>query len=255
MREKIFNLPGVVTAVLLTLVLTHFFRTGLSAEADLQLLANFAFVPGRFGMLLDPAGVIARLNAIARSSEDQAQLSQFFLTYPSQSLLWLTPVSYAFLHGSWTHLGVNGVWLAAFGSPVARRFGSARFILLMLLGAVAGAAAQLGLHPFELAPMVGASAAISACFGAAARFVFLPGAFSRDPRGEAEPPALANFAQMVRNRQALAFIGIWFALNLFTGLAGQGAGLSDAPIAWEAHIGGFLLGLFAAPLLDQRRKA
>jgi membrane associated rhomboid family serine protease len=254
MREKVFNLPGVVTALLLTLFLVHLARVALPDETDLQLLATFAFVPARFGMLLDSAGVIARLNDIARASDDQAQLGQFFLTYGSPSLLWLTPVSYALLHGSWTHLGLNGVWLAAFGSPVARRFGTARFLALALLGAIAGAMAQFALHPFELGPMVGASAGISACFGAAARFVFLPGAFARDPSAAAPPP-LASFREMVRNPQILAFVGFWFALNLLTGLAGQGAGLVDAPVAWEAHIGGFLLGLFAAPLFDQRRKA
>jgi membrane associated rhomboid family serine protease len=255
MREKIVNLPGVVTATLLTLFLAHLFRTSLSGAADIQLLATLAFVPGRFGMLIAPDSVIAHLNQLARASDEQAQLAQFFLTYPSPSLLWLTPVSYAFLHGSWTHLAVNGVWLAAFGAPVARRFGSARFLALALLGAIAGAAAQFAAHPFELGPMVGASAGISACFGAAARFVFVPGAFARGARAQAEAPPLASLAEMIRNRQTLAFVGIWFALNLFAGLAGQGAGLSDAPIAWEAHIGGFLLGLLAAPLFDLRRKA
>ncbi|MCW2316529.1 Membrane associated serine protease, rhomboid family [Rhodoblastus acidophilus] len=255
MREKIFNLPGVVTALLLVLTLAHGVRAALPDDVDIQVLATLAFVPGRFGMALDPSGVIAHLNALARVSDDQAQLAQFFLTYAPPSLLWITPVSYAFLHGSWTHLALNGVWLAAFGAPVARRFGSARFLALILLGALAGAAAQFALHPFELNPMVGASAGISACFGAAARFVFLPGAFARDARAADEAPPLAGFGEMIRNRQALAFVGFWFALNLFTGLAGQESGLSDAPIAWEAHIGGFLLGLLAAPLFDRRRKA
>jgi membrane associated rhomboid family serine protease len=255
MREKIFNLPGVVTALLLVLFLVHLARVALPGETDIQLLATFAFVPGRFGMLYDSAGVLAHLNEIARASDDSAQLAQFFLTYASPSLLWLTPVSYAFLHGSWSHLVLNGVWLAAFGSPVARRFGDARFLALNLLGAIAGAATQFAVHPFELGPMVGASAAISACFGAAARFVFLPGAFAQNRRSSQDPPPLATFAEMIRNRQTLAFVGFWFALNLFTGLAGQSSGLADAPVAWEAHIGGFLLGLLAAPLFEQRREA
>jgi membrane associated rhomboid family serine protease len=261
MREKIFNLPGVVTALLFVLFLVHFVRVALPGAIDIQLLATFAFVPGRFGMIYDSAGVLAHLNEIARASDESAQLAQFFLTYASPSLLWLTPVSYAFLHGSWNHLILNGVWLAAFGSPVARRFGSARFLALNLAGAIAGAAAQFAFHPFELGPMVGASAAISACFGAAARFVFLSGVFAQDRRFAQDqrfaqsPPPLATFAEMIRNRQTLAFVGIWFALNLFTGLAGQSSGLADAPVAWEAHIGGFLLGLRAAPLFEQRREA
>jgi membrane associated rhomboid family serine protease len=255
MREKIFNLPGVVTMLLAGLFLAHLARIALPGDVDIRLLATFAFTPARFGMLLDSGGVIAHLNALARASEDQAQLAQFFLTYASPRLLWVTPVTYALLHGSWTHLLLNSVWLTAFGAPVARRFGAGRFLALNLAGAVAGALAQFALHPFELNPMVGASAAISACFGAAARFVFLPGAFARDPRMDGATPPLATFAEMIRNPQILTFVGFWFALNLFTGLAGQGAGLADAPIAWEAHIGGFLVGLLAAPLFDLRRKA
>jgi len=255
MREKMFNLPGVVTLMLATLFLVHLLRVALPGEIDIQLLATFAFTPARFGMLFDPAAVVVALNTLARASNDQAQLAQFFLTFAPQSLLWLTPVSYALLHGSWTHLLLNGVWLTAFGAPVARRFGVARFLALNFAGAIAGAAAQFAVNPFELNPMVGASASISACFGAAARFVFLPGAFARDTQVEGAPPPLASFGEMIRNRQILSFVGFWFALNLFTGLAGQGAGLADAPIAWEAHIGGFVLGLLAAPLFDLRRKA
>ncbi len=57
------------------------------------------------------------------------------------------------------------------------------------------------------------------------------------------------------NRQTLAFIGFWFASNLLIGLGGQGLGMTNAPVAWEAHIGGFLVGILLAPLFDQRRKA
>lgn len=259
MREKIFNLPGVVTALLLVFFLVHLARVALPGALDIQLLATFAFIPGRFGFLFDPAGVLGHLNDLTQSSGDQAELAQFFLTYAPQSLLWLTPVSYAFLHGSWTHLILNGVWLAAFGAPVARRFGATRFLLLNLLGSLAGAFAYFALHVDDLSPMIGASAAISACFGAAARFVFQPGALRPEPGLPPDPgwspPPLASFAEMIRNRQTLAFVGFWFAINLFTGLAGQSSGLAEAPVAWEAHIGGFLAGLLAAPLFDQRRKS
>ena len=46
---------------------------------------------------------------------------------------------------------------------------------------------------------------------------------------------------------------MWFASNLVTGIGAVPLGLSDAPIAWQAHIGGFLLGLLAFPLFDPVR--
>ena len=32
--------------------------------------------------------------------------------------------TYALLHADWMHLGFNAIWLLAFASPVARRFGA-----------------------------------------------------------------------------------------------------------------------------------
>ena len=39
--------------------------------------------------------------------------------------------TYALLHADWMHLGFNAVWLLAFGSPVARRFGMPRFLAVL----------------------------------------------------------------------------------------------------------------------------
>jgi membrane associated rhomboid family serine protease len=253
-REPIFNLPRVVLALLALLAVIHIVRVLLPPEDDLRLVASFAFVPGRFGLLINQSGIIEELARLARQSSDDAQLGRFFLAYGSPRDLWLTPLSYSFLHGDWTHLIFNSVWLAAFGSPPARRFGPVRFLLLGVLGAVAGAAAHLATHLYDLAPVVGASAAVSAYMGASARFVFAPGMRLGDPLAGAGT-RLARLSELPGNTQALAFVGFWFASNLLVGLGGQGLGFSQAPIAWEAHIGGFLLGLLAAPLFDQRRKA
>jgi len=258
-REPIFNIPRVVLLLLAAMTLIQAVRMALSPETDLQLVALYGFTPARFGFLFDPRAVVDHLTEVARGSEMEAEIGQFFLTYGSPRNLWITPLSYAFLHGNWTHLALNGVWFAAFGSPVARRFGTPRFLLLGALGAIGGAFFYLVLHLTELAPMVGASAAISAYTGAAARFVFQPGVFFRDAPNlygqSQQAPPMEGLREMLANRQALAFVGFWFAINLLSGVGGQSVGFSNAPIAWEAHIGGFLVGILLAPLFDQRRKA
>ena len=76
-----------------------------------------------------------------------------------------TFVTYALLHADWTHLTVNSVWLLAFGSAVAWRFGTARFLGFFAMTAAAGAAAHLVLHIGEPLPLVGASAALSGLHG------------------------------------------------------------------------------------------
>ncbi len=252
-REPIFNIPAVVIALLAVLAGVHVLRAFLSPENDVGVVAIFGFTPARLGFLIDPNAVVSRLTELARQSDIDAQIGQFFLTYAPPSWVWFTPLSYAFLHGDNTHLIFNGVWLAAFGSPVARRFGAARFLLLGALGAIGGALVYLAAHIAEPSPMVGASAAISAYMGAAARFVFQPGGFYGAEVGF-EPPPMASFREMFANRQTLAFLVFWFVSNLLIGLGAQRFGLSQAPVAWEAHIGGFVVGVLLAPLFDQRRK-
>ncbi|WP_298422472.1 rhomboid family intramembrane serine protease [Rhodoblastus sp.] len=253
-REPIFNVPKVIVVLLAILAIIHVWRALISPEADVGIVATFGFTPARFGFLIDQKAVLDSLTQLSRQSELEAQVGQFFLTYAPPNWLWITPLSYAFLHGDKTHLIFNCIWLAAFGAPVARRFGAARFLLLGAIGAIAGALTYLVLHPTEFSPMIGASAAISAYMGAAARFVFPVNGFLR-AGWESETRPLATFNEMVANRQTMAFIAIWFISNLLIGMGAQTFGFSQAPIAWEAHIGGFFAGLLLAPLFDQRRKS
>jgi membrane associated rhomboid family serine protease len=251
-REPIFNLPPVIVFLLAIMTVIQIARSQIPPELDGAIIATFGFTPARFAFLFDQAAVLGHLNEIARQSEIQAQIGAFFLTHAPPSWLWFTPLSYAFLHGGATHLIFNAIWLAAFGSPVARRFGAARFLLLGALGAVAGAAAFLAAHPLELAPMIGASAAISAFMGAAARFVFPIRGLYRADLVAAQP--MQSIGEMLGEVQTMSFVAVWFVSNLLMGLGGQTLGFSQAPIAWEAHIGGFVAGLFLAPVFDQRRK-
>ncbi|MBV8964458.1 MAG: rhomboid family intramembrane serine protease, partial [Hyphomicrobiales bacterium] len=147
----------------------------------------------------------------------------------------------------WLHLGLNVVVLAALGTPVARRFGAARFLALFAFGAIAGALMHLIVHPTGVAPLIGASASVSACMGAAARFVFDPLARS----GAAAP----RLRQTLRNRTVIAFTLGWFIANAMSGLGANPSVLANASIAWEAHIGGFLLGFLGFAFFDRRRQA
>ena len=161
------------------------------------------------------------------------------------SRLW-TVFTHAFLHADWTHLGVNMLWFVAFGSAVARRFGTLRFLLFFLASSAAGAAAHWIAHPDSPALLVGASGAVAGCFGAATRFA-MTGGFRFGLRDDV--PAL-TLGETFSNPTALAFIGMYLVLNVvfgsgFVPVAGQ-----DVAIAWEAHVGGFAFGLLGFSLLD-----
>lgn len=229
-REPILNLPGVVIALVVVIVAVHVWRQTLSEDGELRVLLRFAFIPARYADI-PGAEQVFPLNDPAR--------------------IW-TVFSYAFLHGDWTHLGFNALWLTAFGSPVAWRFGALRFLALFFAGAAAGALVHAVVHAGEIGPMVGASAAISAITAAALRFMFDAGAFVGDPR-----PGPAGFsmpappiAMALRDPRVVGFLIVWFVVNVGIGLFGGLIAPEGGLIAWEAHVGGFVAGLILFALLD-----
>jgi membrane associated rhomboid family serine protease len=246
-RERILNLPGVVTFTLGVLALVQLAMASLPREAVEAVYVSLAFVPARLSFVLWPE---ATAQAVATSLGSGAEAEELAQALAAEGPHWWTFASYALLHANWTHLSINGVTLAAFGSPLARRFGPQRFLSFLALTAIAGALAHLLVHPFDLMPVVGASAAISGTMAATARF-----AFTRAPvRGEASASPLrargASLSELWSNRQALAFVALWFGVNLLFGLFPRAVGGTEL-IAWEAHVGGFAAGLLLFGLFDR----
>lgn len=225
-----FNVPGVVLALLGVMVLAHVAIALLDPVTRFRMLAVFAFIPARFG---------------------EAQ-GDFVFPGGLAADLW-TWLSYSLLHADVVHLVVNAVWLLAFGSPVARRFGPMRFLALSAAASVGGAAAHLLTHWNEVVPVIGASAMVSAYMGAAIRFVFgglggIGGFGSNDAlvyRAPARP-----LSDALRNPTMLAFLLVWFGINLVFGIGASAIPGVSGGIAWEAHIGGFLVGLAGFVLFD-----
>ena len=96
--------------------------------------------------------------------------------------------------------------------------------------------------------------------GAAVRFVFRPSheaaaLFHRSQLDAAFRLPALSLVETFTTKAALVFIVFWFVTNVIFGLFPSLSGVTDGPIAWPAHIGGFLTGLLAFPLLDPRRPA
>ncbi|MEA2871825.1 MAG: hypothetical protein QOH67_1801 [Hyphomicrobiales bacterium] len=252
-RQPVFNLPGVILALLAAFVAVQLAREFVTPQTDAWIITTFGFIPARFSQHLAPSGLA---DAIVRQIAAGVPESTIRWFLGSGGWAWWTPVTYAFLHGDWMHLGLNGLWLAAFGSAVARRFGPLRFLGLFVMSGIAGAAAHLLVHPYGLEPVVGASAAISGAVAAAMRFAFEPGA----PLGPGRNLSVASdraycrpalpLVRVFRDGRALTFLLTWFGCNILFGAFATPLGIGDATVAWEAHIGGFLAGLFAFSLFD-----
>jgi membrane associated rhomboid family serine protease len=253
-REPIFNLPHSVLILILSLVGLHAARTLLlSEEAGFEVLLDWAVVPAQWSVALGsatPAEVIeAGRRTMAEDGGLRLALARFVLD-THEFRPW-TAITYALLHGSWAHDLVNCLWLAAFGTPVARRCGWFRFFVLAAAAAIGGAAAHVALHPLQPFPLVGASAAVSGMMAAAVWFMFAPRSEIAGGRWvEPHERPRESLAALPRNRNVLIFLAVWFAVNYLSAELAGPLGMTDASIAWEAHVGGFVVGLLLFPVLD-----
>ena len=220
-------------------------RGFLSEEADFRWLIDLAFIPARELSWIAPSileGLVERgPQGIDEGAVAQYQLARYLLA-ESGPHPW-SLLTYALLHDGWLHLGLNVVVLSALGTPVARRFGALRFTSLFVLGALAGALMHLAVHPAGVAPLIGASASVSACMGRRRA--------SSSIRSPAAAPRRRGFANSLRNRTVISFTLGWFIANAMSGFGANPSVLANASIAWEAHIGGFLLGFLAFALFDR----
>ncbi len=221
-EPPIFNLPtGILVALALICGIYLLQRFVLSGAANQLFAVELGFSPVRY-------------------------------LYPlsEQSLAWAwSPVTYSLLHGSFEHLAFNSLWLAAFGTPVCRRIGEVRFVLFWIVSSIAAALLHLVVNWGEASLMIGASGVISALMGAACRFAFGERQRNFTRMTGLEPPLL-SVGQALADRTVRVFIAVWFFGNIAiaVGLPLFGAG-SDS-IAWDAHIGGFLLGFFCFSFFD-----
>jgi membrane associated rhomboid family serine protease len=254
--EPMFNAPLVVIGLVVILIAIEAAMNWAPYTVQNSVVRDFAFIPGRLTISIWPRRMMELLH---RANADPAALQQAREIRALRILgggakPW-TVLTYAFLHGSWTHVLLNSVWLVAFGPPIARRFGSGRFLLFMAVAAMFGALAHWASAPMNFSPLIGASGADSGLMGAATRFIFQPGAplgpaalFNR-PEIEAIPAA--GLRHVFVDRRAMIFLAIWLMTNFIFGAGAQTLGFSDAPVAWIAHIGGFFSGLLLFPLFDR----
>lgn len=230
-REPVLNAPGVIIALLGVLVLVHVVLTVVLAPAE----ANFwmwrlAFVPARYGAdgANMPGGLLSQIG---------------------------TPFTHMLVHGDWVHLGFNGAWLLAFGSVIARRMATLRFLTFLILSGLGGALVFYLANQNAEVAMVGASGAVSGLMGGVFRFLFNTARYGGYQVLREQPRLipLMPLAQALVHRGVLTALGLWLGLNLL--FATDFASLiTEGEIAWEAHVGGFLVGFFFIGLFDQAYK-
>jgi membrane associated rhomboid family serine protease len=144
---------------------------------------------------------------------------------------WQTLLTSLFLHGSWTHVLMNSIAALAFGPPTARLMGEGPRGALVFFGfyLACGAVAGLGyvlVDPHSQLPVVGASGAISGLLGAASRLI--------QGRGRIGP---------IFGSTVIGMFVAWAIVNVILGVSGLTPGAAGMPVAWQAHIIGYVAGI------------
>lgn len=141
-------------------------------------------------------------------------------------------LGHSFLHLGWWHAGLNAFFLFGASRIPAMRLGALRYLIVYFASVLAGAGLFLAFNWSEQASAVGASGGVCGMFTA---YFFSMRPTWRD--------ALAD--PRVRGP-----LGVLFLINVV--LMGIASETGLFPIAWEAHLGGFVGGGVAYALLQPR---
>ncbi len=158
---------------------------------------------------------------------------------------WVRIFTAMFLHGGWFHVVSNMWFLFIFGDNVEDRMGPGRYLAFYLLGGVTAALVQVFTAPGSMTPVVGASGAIAAVLG---------GYLVLYPAARVTTMVPVFFFITFVDIPAVLYLGFWFVMQIFSGLAALGAPV-NAGVAWWAHIGGFVFGMAAVHLFTEKEPA
>jgi len=158
-----------------------------------------------------------------------------------------------FLHADIWHLGGNMLFLYIFGDNVEDTFGHGRYLLFYLLAGIVASVAHIMAVQYSVEvlhsatfqalqiPAIGASGAIAGVLGA---YLMLY------PRARVLTLVLIGWIWIVPI-PAVFFLGFWFVYQLLYGMLALELPIG---IAYWAHIGGFMAGIFFGLVWRGRRR-
>jgi membrane associated rhomboid family serine protease len=176
-------------------------------------------------------------------------LQQFVATYALVPAWFAWPALFTsqFLHAGWMHVISNMLYLWIFGDNVEDRLGHAGFLVFYLAAGGAAAVLQMLFNPFSAVPMLGASGAIAGVMGA--YFVLYP-------HSRVLTFIFLLFFVDVVEIPAVFFLGLWFLMQLLSGVGSLGVqNAAGGGTAFWAHIGGFVVGVLIGFVTRIRARA
>ena len=199
---------------------------------------DYGFIPKRVTELRTGKPVFIRVLKVDKAGHVQPGRMLQFPSNPAQ--VYLTFFTAMFLHGGWFHLGMNMWMLWIFGNNVEDRLGWLMYVCFYLLGGLVGTICQWMVHPLSEMPMIGASGAVAAVLG---------GYAITYPKAMVKTLIFVGLIFFV-DLPALVVLGVWFLLQMAAGLNIFRDLMGGEHVAFWAHVGGFLAGVFLMPILS-----
>ncbi|PPR12362.1 MAG: hypothetical protein CFH41_00399 [Alphaproteobacteria bacterium MarineAlpha11_Bin1] len=195
MNNNSLSLSPVTLRILIVLSAVQLVRTVLPPDLDAYLIYFLGFNPFRAGHF-DPVWIYGAVTSV-------------------------------FIHGGWSHLLVNSMWVIIISPQILPHMSQKRFFAFFVATGVCGSLVHSALNWGASDVLVGASGAAFGLLGAGG-YVLLRG---RD--GFSKPSG----------KDILQYSLLMMIVNVGYALLGGGN------ISWEAHTGGFFAGMALFPLL------
>ena len=240
-RKKPWAVWGIV-AVNLAVFLYSLTLPELPQTDRAKFRATYGFVPKRLSQFFDPKVQVEVPLAKPAPGVQGVKIPTLELP-PDQGEIILTAFTCMFLHSGWFHLIGNMWFLWVFGNNVEDRLGHWIFLGFYLLVGLVATACHCFMTPDgapSLTPIIGASGAVAGVLGAYA--VTFPTARVKS--------LLFIFIITIIELPALLVLGIWFLMQLLSGMQVLDEWHLGGGVAWWAHVGGFLAGAAIMPLMS-----
>lgn len=228
-----------VNYVIIAICAVAFLEQVTAEDSGTAIVQKFGMVPLR---LSDPdAEITVPMPVVIETIQGPRQAVVDRPLQPAAVPVWATLLTCMFLHGGWMHFIGNMWFLYIFGDNVEDRLGHVGYAVAYLATGIAAGLAHFFADPGSPIPTIGASGAIAGVMGAYAYLY---------PHAKvlAVLPIVIFLQTFVL--PAPIFLGIWFALQTFSGIGSITSGAAGG-VAWWAHVGGFVAGGLLAVIVGR----
>ncbi len=206
--------PYAARAIIVVNTLVFLFELSIGQEGVVRLFYIFGVVPARF-MHPDWAA---------------------FVGYPDTGVIPF--FTHMFLHSGFLHFLANMWILWVFSDNVEDVMGPWRFVVFYMLCGLVALAGHFVFNLNSTMPVVGASGAIAGVMGA---YLLLY------PRAQVLTLIPVFIFPFFVDLPAVVFLGLWFLMQILSGVFASLSSQAAGGVAWWAHSFGFLAGILLVP--------